>query len=566
MLIFNKIFYMKKILYFALLCCLVMPVSCKKDYLSKVPLEGPSDASFYSNQDELMLGLFGCYKALNFEAKAQRPWPVILDVTTDIDWNRSNHAMQDIGKGSHASNNASTLIFWREYYQGIGRCNFLLDNIDRVKDKVSPQVYAQVKAEARFLRAINYHYLIEMFGGVPLITHTVKLEEAQMARNTKKEVADFVIKEMDEAAKDLPLTVDAKSTGRATKGAALAIKARTALYNEDWVIAAEAAKAVMDLNVYKLHPDFGQLFTYAGQNSTEIIFALQYLKGVLTHATPNFLTSRMAGGVSNEIPPQSMVDSYGMKDGLPIDKSPLYDPKAPFKNRDPRLGYTIVVPNSILFNIQFETHPDSLKVWNYNTTPATRVANQDATNAFATYSGYLYRKYTDITDMADDENSDMNLILVRYAEVLLIYAEAKIEANQVDESVYAAINLVRQRPTVNLPAIAAGSKTREELRAIVRVERKCEFAMEGLRLFDIRRWKIAEKVMPGPLLGRIPREFLSNAPKIDENGTADYSTVTNSSKMRLIETRTFNPKRDYLFPIPNIEILTNTKLVQNPGY
>lgn len=554
---------MKNILYTIVVLCMLLPTGCKQDYLDKVPLSGPSDASFYSNQDELMLGLFGCYKSLNFEAKAQRPWPVILDVTTDIDWNRSAHAMQDIGKGSYATDNASILIFWKQYYQGIGRCNFLLDNIDRVKDKITPALYAQVTAETRFIRALNYHYLIEMFGGVPLVTHVVTLENSQVPRNSKREVADFVIKEMDAAAKDLPLVQDAKNTGRATKGAALAIKARTALYNGDWTVASEAAKAVMNLNTYKLHPDFGQLFTYAGQNSTEIIFALQYLKGVITHATPNFLTSRQAGGVSNEVPPQSVIDSYQMTDGLPIDKSPLYDPKAPFKNRDPRLGATVVLPGSVLFNYQFETNPDSLKIWNYNTSPATRVTNADATNAFTTYSGYLYRKYTDIADIADDENSELNLILIRYAEVLLIYAEAKIEANDIDASVYDAINQVRQR--VKMPVITTG-KSQAEMRSAVRIERKNELALEGFRLFDIRRWKIAEKVMPGPLLGRIPKEFLASAPVIDENGTADYSKISNFAKMRLIETRIFNPKRDYLWPIPSIEILTNTKLVQNPGY
>lgn len=556
---------MKKIIYVVSLFALLFPVACKKDYLERVPLSGPSDASFYANKDELMLGLFGCYKALNFEAKAQRPWPVILDVTTDIDWNRSNHAMQEIGKGSHASNNASVLVFWREFYQTIGRCNFLLDNIDRVKDKVDAATYNQVKAEARFIRALSYHYLIELFGGVPLVTRTVKLEEAQMAKSSKQEVADFVMSEMDEAAKDLPITVDAKNSGRATRGAALAIKARTALYNGNWSTAAAAAKAVMDLNVYKLHSNFGQLFSYAGQTSSEILFALQYQKGVLTHATPNFLTSRMAGGVSNEIPPQSMVDSFGMIDGLPIDKSPLYNPAQPFKNRDPRLGYTVVLPNSVLFGYQFETHPDSLKVWNYNVSPAVRVNNTDATNAFATYSGYLYRKYTDIADMNDDENSEINLILIRYAEVLLIYAEAKIEAGELDASVYDALNQVRQRPGVSLPALAQG-KTQAELRSIVRVERKTELAMEGLRLFDIRRWKIAEKVMPGPVLGRIPKAFLASAPTIDENGTPDYSRIANRSQMRLIETRTFDAARDYLWPIPNIEILTNTALEQNPGW
>lgn len=554
----------KKIIYISLLACSIFS-SCNKDYLERYPLSGPSAASFYSNQDELMLGLFGCYKAINFESKTERTWISILDVTTDISWNRSNHALQDIGKGSHASNNTSVIIHWREFYQAIARCNFLLDNIDKVKDKVSPAVYNQVKAEARFIRALSYHYLIEFFGDVPLVTKTLTLNEAQMPRNPKDEVANFIITEMDEAAKDLPLNQEASNRGRATKGAALTIKARTALYNAKWDIAASAAKAVMDLNNYKLHTNFGELFTYKGETSPEIILSLQYKKGVIIHANPNFLTSRMAGGVSNEVPPQSLVDSYEAIDGLSIDKSPLYDPAKPFQNRDPRLGFTVVLPGSILFNYQFETHPDSLRVWNYNTTPATRVNNTDATNAFATYTGYLYRKYTDIIDMPDDQNSEMDIILMRYAEVLLIYAEAKIEANQLDNTVYDAINQVRQRPSVNMPPITAG-KSQAEMRSIVRKERKYELANEGLRLFDIRRWKIAEKVMNGPFLGRIPREFLSNAPVIDENGTPDYTNVGNRSKMRLVETRTFNPSRDYLWPIPNIEVLTNTKLVQNPGY
>lgn len=556
---------LKNIKYWTLLVCLIFTtVACEDDYLEKVPLEGPSAVSFYTNEDELMLGLFGCYKALNFEAKSQRPWPIILDVTTDIAWNRSNHQMQHIGNGSHDSNNGSVLIFWEEFYRAIGRCNFLLDNIDNLKEKISPEMYAQVSAEARFVRALSYHYLIELFGGVPLITKTLKLEEAQVPRSTKEEVADFVITEMDEAAKDLPISSDDYS-GRATKGAAQAFKARTALYNEKWDIAAIAAQAVMDLGVYQLHPDFGELFTYEGQTSDEIIFSLQYLKSVITHATPNYLTSRLAGGVSNEVPPQSVVDSYEAIDGLSIDQSLLYDAENPFENRDPRLGYTVVLPGSILFGYEFMTHDDSTETWNYNTTPPTRVKNTDANHAYATYTGYLWRKYTDIEDMEDDQESELNLILMRYAEVLLIYAEAKIEAGQIDATVYSAIDQVRQRPSVDMPSIGEG-KTQEELRSIVRKERKYELATEGLRLFDIRRWRIAEEVMSGHFLGRIPNKLLSNPPVIDANGTPDYNSVVNREEMRLVEMRSFDPDRDYLWPIPNIEILTNKALEQNPGY
>ncbi|MGS2763067.1 RagB/SusD family nutrient uptake outer membrane protein [Sinomicrobium sp. M5D2P9] len=551
--------------WFCIVCLGFCLAACSDGYLDRYPLNGPSSETFYSNEDELIMGLFGAYKALNFNPKSNRPWPVILDVTTDLSWNRSNHQMQHIGNGSHESDNGSVLIFWREFYQAIGRANFLLDNIDHLKDQISAETYNQTRAEARFIRALSYHYLIELFGDVPLITAPQTIEEAQVPRDPKNEVAEFVIQEMTEAAIDLPVRHgDDAYHGRATKGAALAIKARTALYNEKWDIAAAAAKEVMDLD-YELHGDFGQLFTYDGQTSDEIIFSLQYLRGVMTHATPNYLTSRLAGGVSNEVPSQTVVDSYEANDGLTIDKSEVYDPEKPFENRDPRLHETVVLPGSVLFGYQFETHNDSTEIWNYNTNPPTRIKNIDASHAYATYTGYLWRKYTDIKDMPDDTNSEINIILIRYAEVLLIYAEAKIEAGELDDSVYDAINQVRQRPGVDMPPIEPG-KTQNELRSVVRKERKYELANEGLRLFDIRRWKIAGDVMPGAFLGRIPDEFLSSAPEIDEHGTPDYSNVSNGSKLRHVETRNFNPSRDYLFPIPNIDVLTNEALEQNPGY
>lgn len=547
---------------------LLLSTSCQKDYLDKLPLSGPSSSSFYNNEAELKLGLVGCYKSINFTINGEpRTWISILDMTTDIGWNRSSSDVQQMGNGSLTSQTASMTQLLAGFYDGIGRCNFLLDNIDRLKDKLSPGTYAATKAEARFIRALNYHYLAEFFGGVPLVTKTLKLEELQVPKSTKAEITDFVISEMAEAAKDLPDTYGSTDAqhGRATKSAALAIEARTALYNGRWDIAAASAKAVMDLKQYKLETSFPKLFNYDGQSSPEIILSLQFLKGVITQSIPNFYGSRLAGGVSNEVPAQSMVDSYECTDGLTIDKSPLFNPAQPFKNRDPRLGFSIVVPGSTYFDVQFETHPDSLKVWNYAVSPATRINNTDATNAFATFTGYLWRKYTDIRDKADDTHSDMNIIMIRYAEVLLNYAEAKIEANQIDQSVYNAINEIRQRPGVNMPPVTIG-KSQAELRSVIRRERKCELAVEGLRLFDIRRWKIAEQVMKGPFLGRIKNAYLSGAPAIDENGTPDYSKVANKSQMRLIENRNFNPARDYVWPFPNVEVLTNKSLVQNPNW
>ncbi|KAA5548843.1 RagB/SusD family nutrient uptake outer membrane protein [Adhaeribacter rhizoryzae] len=556
---------LQKIKYWVLGLGLLFTAPSCDDYLEKYPLEGPSDASFFTNESELLLAINACYSSLAVHPSDNLPLPMLLDNAADISWDRNNSDLQQIGKGSHASNNGFVRNVWQQAYTDIGRCNFLLDNIDKVKDKTTPQLYARTKAEARFLRAFNYSHLVELFGGIPLVTKTLKLEEASLPKSSKEEVVNFILTELEEAAADLPVSYDAQNNGRATKGAALAIKSRTALYNGKWEVAAKAAKDVMDLNYHKLHPNFGQLFTYAGQNSTEIIFAYQYLRGIRTHTVPQCFFSRMGRGNSNKVPGQVLIDAYECTDGLTIDKSPLYNPLNPFVNRDPRLGYTVALPGSTFLNIKFETNKDSLKTTDFSTTPARRVDNVEATHAFATFTGYCWRKYTDIIDQADVVNSELNIIAARYAEVLLNYAEAKIELGQLDPSVYDAINAVRQRPSVNMPAIEPG-KTQAELRSVVRKERKYELANEGLRLYDIRRWKIADQVMNGTFYGRIPKGLLATAPAIDANGTPNYATVPNRADMRVVELRAFDAARDYLWPIPNIEVLTNTNLEQNPKY
>ena len=554
---------MKKIHYSFLLVCLLLSVTSCDTYLDRFPLEGPADQSYFANASELELAVNGCYKGMNFHPTDGMPTQLLLDDCTDIGWDRNNSTLQQIGKGSHDSNNGFSRTVWNEAYRIIGRCNFILDNMNKLEGKMDATLYARYQAEARFVRAYMYGYLIELFGGVPLVTKTLALVEAQIPKSTKEECATFVMNELDAAAKALPTSYDNRNIGRATKQAALAAKARTALYNEKWDVAAASAKAVMDLNINKLHANFGELFSYKGQTSSEIIFALQYLKGTLSHGTPQNFLSRNAQGASNKVPGQTLVDSYECTDGLSIDKSPLYNPKDPFKNRDPRLDFTMAVPGSNFFNFKFETHKDSVKTINYAT--GARIDNQDAIHAFATYTGYCWRKYTDLTDKDDRGNSELNVIMIRYAEVLLIYAEAKMEANQIDQSVYDAINLVRQRPTVNMPAIKTG-KTQAELRSIIRKERKYELANEGFRLMDIRRWKLADKLLNGNFLGRIPKGLLATAPVIDANGTPDYSAVPNKGDLRVVEVRIFKPERDYLWPIPYIETVTNKALTQNPGY
>ncbi len=553
-----------RIFYFITISCLIITTGCRKNLLEKLPLDSPSSASFFNNKTELDMGILGCYERIvsRIGLKGEMPWIVTLDCTSDINWNRDASPIGSLGNGTAASDNASARNAWADFYAVIARTNFLLDNIKNAEGKVDPAYIRQVSAEARFVRAYSYFYLTGFFGDVPLITKSITLAEATMPRTSKKDIVDWILKEMDEIVADLPLSYQGHS-GRATNVAAYFLKAYTALCDNRWTVAAQAAKAAMDLGHYQLHPNYAQLFTYDGESSRERIFSMQYLRGVKTHITLRQLGSRLSAGVSNEKPTQAMVDSYECTDGLTIDQSPLFNPQRPYDNRDPRLHMTIAVPGSVYLGFQFETHPDSIRVWNYNVNPPVRVNNTDATNAFATFTSYLWRKWTDIRDLGFTQENAGDIILMRYAELLLIYAEAKIEANDIDNSVYAALNAVRNR--VGMPNVPQGS-TQAYLRSVVRRERKIELAMEGRRLFDIRRWRIAEQVMNGPRYGNSKTTFLVSPPSIDANTTPDYSAIPNKNILRIVETMVFDPNKHYLWPIHPVELQTNTALVQNPNW
>ncbi len=536
------------------------------DYLERYPLDQPSDVTFWSTEAELKMAINAVYRSLYFTDRnvVHVPFQFLFDYATDISWDRNLNVWQLIGQGQVTSVETS-LVFgaWDNAYAQIGHCNRLLAYMHRAEAVTNPQVYARVAAEARFFRAYWYQWLISLYGDVPFIREPLDPGESALSRTSKEEVYKFILDELDAAAAVLPAEYPAAERGRVTKGAAMALKARTALYANDWATAAAAAKSIMDLNKYSLYPGYDKLFTYDAQNNSEEIFTIQFSRtNQMTHETPIHVRGRMAGGYVTKIPTQALIDSYECIDGLRIDKSPLYNPVKPFEKRDPRLYATIVYPGSVFLGYQFETHPDSLTVWDYNQTPARRVGNQEVTNPYATFSGYMFRKYVSSDTREFRQKSELNIMLIRYAEMLLTYAEARIELGKTDESVYAAINQVRTR--AGMPAIAPG-KSADELRQIVRQERKVEFVFEGQRFFDIRRWKIAEFVMPGPLYGRPLREYKTKyIPRFDEHGHPHYDAY--AGELRKFDTRFFNPAKDYLLPIPQRERDINPNLTQNPLY
>lgn len=544
---------MKKIVIITI-CSLLLGCTSQ---LEKVPLDAPSTDTFLKTEAELRAAIVGCFSPLTLSF-GENPYVIVFDMYADIAANRdvTPHAQW----GTPTAGAVNTI--WNTFYTVVARCNFVLDNIDRVTG-ASEAVINQSRGEAKFLRAYAYSLLSAFYGDVPLITTTLDLSEAYVSRDPKNTVVDFILAELNEAASLLPVT-NAPNTMGISSGAAHALASRVALYNSRWQEAIAASEAVMAFegSQFELYPDYEGITHRRGKTSKEIIWAIQFNYTDVFHETPLSFRSRMAGGFSNRMPVQALIDSYPCIDGLPIDESPLYDPAKPFENRDPRLAMSIALPGSTYYGYQFETHKDSLMCWNYNETPAVRVANLDATHTFASFAGYCWRKYADPTE-EHATRSDINPIIMRYAEVLLNYAEAKLEANQLDASAYEAINKLRRR--VGMREVAQGLSP-EQFRTIVRTERKIELAGEGVRYFDIIRWGIAEEVLNGPCYGRIPRGFLASAPAIDENGTPDYTNVANAAEMRVIQTRIFDADANYLWPIPDIEIQTNDKLVPNPGY
>ena len=543
-----------------ILFCIIMlfAFSCNKQ-LERIPLDAPSTESFPRSLSDFKTALVGCHSPLQMVV-ASISFTSMFEMYSDIGVHRDQ--TPDGMMGDPAS--AFVRNIWTVMYRGIGRCNYLLDNIEKANSDVDADALKNVEASAKFLRAYYYSLLTELYGDVPYITTTLSLSEANLPRTAKATIVEAILTDLEVAAQHLS-EQNQPGSMEISKGAAWALMARVALYNGKWNEAISAAGKVMALEGTQviLEPDYKTLTKLAGNTSKELLWAIHWSYTDATNSGPTYFRSRNAGGFTNRMPSQYLVDSYQSIDGLPIDKSPLYDPQNPYANRDPRLNWSVAVSGSVFCGFQYETHKDSIRCWNYNVSPAIRIPNEDALNAFASLSGFSWRKYVDSTEFDQGAKTAISSIVLRYAEVLLNYAEANIEGNQIDQSVYDVINKIRDRS--DMPPIPTGL-SQAELRTALRYERKIELAGEGLRYFDILRWRIAEDVINGPHLGRIPTGILASAPRIDENYTPHYDAVPNSSQMRVIQVRRFDKSRHYLWPIPDIEIQVNKNLEQNPNY
>ncbi len=557
---------MKKSLF--LIVFLASLAACNK--LDLNPLSEPSTATFYSNQTELELAVNDLYR-LDF-------WGNDNEQFSDNYWHRGQLG-NAVTFGTMNAEDATAQALWTSAYKAIARANSFLANKDRAASNTPPAVMTRLEAEMRLIRAYQYSRLITHFGDVPLMTKPVLLEESYNVKRTdKNEVLAFIFTELDFAAANLPVSYGASSIKRLTKGAALAVKARTALYMGKWKEAKEASDAVIQSGVYTLHANYSQLFLKAGETSSELIISIprDEAQKVFTSGTNvQDLLPRNTGGYGAQIPTREMVDAYECTDGKPIDESALYNPLNPFRNRDPRLTSSIVEFNTQWLGYAYQPHPDTLTV--FSSKENKRVSNRDSRTVatFASYTGFLWKKGVDQT-WADKVIEDNDAIIIRFADMLLTYAEAKVELGEADASVLTAINRVRARAydvavgqTTAYPAITSTNAV--ELRKVLKRERRVEFAREGLRYMDLIRWKLAEKALTRPVIG-LPDPANQNRAKwpfpgvtpIDDDGIADYSGF--GRDVKVVAQRSFDKNRQYLWPIPALERRVNMGLSQNAGY
>ena len=541
-----KLIYKSYFVQFVLLIIVFGQVGCNKDFLNQQPLAQLSQATFWNSSSDALLALTGIYQGSDVGDASYTNDDLILGSDTD-DSGYKNGAVGLIYSGYFQASDAQVVgAVWTRAYKAIYRANYFLENIDKVQ--MDATLKAQYIAEARFLRAYEYFYMSVLYGGVPLVTKTLTIAEANsQTRNTLKEVQDYAISECTAAAADLPAARPDGEKGRILKGAALGIAGRLLMIQQKWPEAAAVYKQIIDLNTYILDPRYKEIFEEAGEGSKEILLSVNCVASLYgnTHNQRNYHPD-FYGGYQEDNIYQGLVDAYECTDGLPIGESPLYDPQHPFEHRDPRMYATIFLPGYTVFRGKlFPADPASTKI---------------ATLIGATRYGW--KKFVTETYAGDNGSSGDDIILMRYAEVLLGYLESTLESGgAITQSLLdAIINKVRGRSAVNMPAVTETDP--DKLRALVQNEDRVEIATEGLiRYMSIRRWGIYQQVINTVFYGMKLTDDPANYTDYKVAKTGPYA----GHLISLDKTGTVKQGWD-LIPIPQSERDINSALTQNPDY
>ena len=529
--------------------------SCELD---RFPTDSIVDEGYWNTEDDYILACNALY--VNLPTYSNR------DEYSDITYGIGPNS---ISSGSYLPSNAFGP--WDGNYKKIATANKIIEFAQKNPNQLENQIVKRYEGEARFFRAWQYYDLLRSYGGVPIIDKLLDVDSEGLyaPRNTRLEVYDFIIDDLDFAIENLPLQSELKGEeiGRFTRGAALALKSRVALYEgtrQKYVEsgdfkkmleqARDAALQVILSNEYQLYKsvsndpilNFQECFTYEGEGSKETILAHRYQSPWKKH---NF-SQQILRGTPN-CPTRGIVDAFLCADGLPIEQSHLFQgyktPTSEFQNRDPRMSATLLVPFTDI-------------AWNGK--PFTPSFSNDETQ-----TGYCWKKMG-VTEDAIAMEGDLDVIIIRYAEVLLNYAEACFELNEQisDEDLNISINKLRDR--VQMPkltnAFVLGNNSQNiklNMKDEIRRERLVELANEGFRYDDLLRWGIADEILPKALMG-IPdlRSYYTN---VNENV---WKKLKNGFlELQPASDRIFEDKH-YLWPIPLVQIALNPNLKQNKGW
>lgn len=568
---------MKQLFFGAITVCVCLVTACtKENFLDKTTITDLDEESVFSDSARSMDFLSNIYAGVDFSFSLSRfNGAAGLDASADEAEGPLSTVVTTYNQFSSGSVTAFSIAAdaWNNSYGQIRAVNQFLKHLPSVP--FPEHLKNRTKGEAVFLRAWYYALMLKHYGGVPIVGDTVYAETDYISteRFSYEETVNYVTGQCDLAASLLPLTYSGLDYGRITKGAALALKAKVLLYAasplfnggaetddatlralvsytdhnpERWKLAADATKAVMDMGIYSLYvdnskPGYGFYQVFQRRVNNEYIFARMTSDN---KDLENLWRPPSRGGSSTQgsFPYQNLVDAFEMKNGLPItDAASGYDPANPYANRDPRLDYTVTHNQSMIYVAYDQLRP----LYTYDGEP-----NGDGFGA-GTPTGYYGNK------MCNDNvipNYFFNVSsrcypLMRYADILLMYAEAMNEYAGPSQEVYDAVELIRARAGLDPYQLEPGM-SQAEMRTTIQHERQVELAFEESRFWDVRRWKIAEQTDNQTMYGmRVQR---------DANGNFSYIKET-------IRKRSFRTPM-YLWPIPQSEVAKSAELLQNPGY
>ena len=540
-----------KILYIIASVMLTGFTSCS-DFLDRYPTEELSDGSFWKTKTDAEMAVSDIYRCLP-------TWDIDEDINSDNAVHGIKWANGNVSKGVYDPADQG----WSGDYGYIRRCNLVLQKLEEME--LSQSDKEPIAGQAYFFRGYIYFELIRKFGDVPYIDQPLKLTDVEdITRTSKDEIYTKIMADFDKAFSYLPEEWPATQWGRITKGAAMAMKARAALYFGNWETAATAAKSVMDLNKYDLYDKentgkYQELFWEKTDGCEEIILAVQYNAPDKTNYLIGWecFPTKGWGGLN---PTQSLVDAFEDSEGAPISKAKIYSEKNPFANRDPRLEVNVLHDGEEMYGV-------TIKVAPLKSSGSTGIAQ----HGDATATGYYQQKWLDPSIDPQSAGWEMgkDWVTIRYAEVLLTYAEAKNEVSPLDDSAFEAVNQVRRR--VGMPELQKTDATKptycatqDDLRQRIRNEWRVEFALEGgKRQWDIRRWGIAKDVLNAPFLG-IKYKMVDDAVNADPKDGGKVCVLYEGDNVKLAGSR--YEDHNYIYPIPQSEIDLNPKLTQNPGY